>query len=68
MLHPEVRMMNEFASLIRRNVPQREPGQGLVEYGLILAGVSIAALVALFALGPRISSLFNAVSDSLKSS
>jgi len=53
---------------IRGYVPEREEGQGLVEYGLILAGVSIAALVALFALGPQISALFNAVSASLKSS
>ena len=60
--------MKDCVTLIRRNVPEREPGQGLVEYGLILAGVSIAALVALFALGPRISSLFNAVSESLKAS
>ena len=47
--------MTNFVSLIWDSVPEREEGQGLVEYGLILAGVSIAALVALFALGPKIS-------------
>jgi len=61
-------MWNQFLSLVRSEVPDREEGQGLVEYGLILAGVSIAALVALFALGPRITSLFNSVSASLRSS
>ncbi len=61
-------MWNQFLSLVRSEVPEREEGQGLVEYGLILAGVSIAALVALFALGPRITSLFNSVSASLRSS
>ena len=61
-------MFHAFSTLIQANVPEREEGQGLVEYGLILAGVSIAALVALFALGPRISALFDAVSASLKSS
>lgn len=61
-------MAKRLVFLIHSYVPEREEGQGLVEYGLILAGVSIAALVALFALGPQITSLFNAVSASLKSS
>lgn len=61
-------MVKRFVDLVRGFAPEREEGQGLVEYGLILAGVSIAALVALFALGPRISSLFNTVSASLKAS
>ena len=61
-------MVKHFVSLVRSNVPEKEEGQGLVEYGLILAGVSIAALVALFALGPRITALFNAVSGSLRAS
>ena len=61
-------MAHRFTSLVGANVPEREEGQGLVEYGLILAGVSIAALVALFALGPQITTLFNTVSASLRSS
>ena len=36
-----------------------ESGQGMVEYGLIIALVAVAAIVALKALGPKISSLFN---------
>ena len=61
-------MVVRLTRLVRCSIPEREDGQGLVEYGLILAGVSIAALVALFALGPQITSLFNAVSASLKAS
>lgn len=60
-------MAKRFAA-IRGYIPEREDGQGLVEYGLILAGVSIACLVALFALGPQVTSLFTVVSQSLKSS
>jgi pilus assembly protein Flp/PilA len=60
-------MVKHLSALIRENLPEREEGQGLVEYGLILAGVSIAALVALFALGPQISNLFNTVGASLGS-
>jgi len=61
-------MVHRFTSLVRSFVPEREEGQGLVEYGLILAGVSIAALVALFALGPKITALFTAVGSSLRAS
>lgn len=61
-------MVKQFIDMVHSYVPERDEGQGLVEYGLILAGVSIAALVALFALGPRITALFNAVSASLKAS
>jgi len=56
---------DRFLSLVSSYASAREEGQGLVEYGLILAGVSIAALVALFALGPKISALFTSVGASL---
>ncbi len=42
-----------------------ENGQGMVEYGLILALVAIAAIGALVLLGPKISALFTAASDKL---
>ena len=44
----------------------REPGQGMVEYGLIIAAVAIAVIVALFALGPKIGSMFSSVGASLQ--
>ena len=41
-------------------------GQGMVEYGLIVAAIAIAVIVALFALGPKIASMFSAVASSLQ--
>jgi len=35
-----------------------ESGQGMVEYGLILGLVAVAAVAALLLLGPKISALF----------
>lgn len=38
-----------------------EKGQGMTEYGLIIALVAIAVIVALTALGGRISTFFNGI-------
>ncbi|TVR77590.1 MAG: Flp family type IVb pilin, partial [Sphaerobacteraceae bacterium] len=40
-------------------------GQGMVEYGLILALVSVVAIVALLLLGPAIADIFDDVTDEL---
>ncbi len=42
-----------------------EEGQGMVEYGLILGLVAVAAITALVALGPKILAMFNKASDAL---
>ena len=42
-----------------RDDREDEGGQGMVEYGLIIAAVAIAVIVALFALGPKIGSMFS---------
>ena len=44
-----------------------ESGQGMVEYGLILGLIAVAAVVALLALGPKISNLFNTANNALPS-
>jgi Flp pilus assembly pilin Flp len=44
----------------------REPGQGVVEYGLVVTAVSIAVIIAVFALGPKVSSLVSRTSTSLQ--
>ena len=44
-----------------------ENGQGMVEYGLILGLIAIAAIGALFILGPKISTLFGKATDALSS-
>lgn len=42
-----------------------ENGQGMVEYGLIIALVAIAAIAALKLLGPSISNLFTKANTEL---
>ena len=42
-----------------------ESGQGMVEYGLILGLIAVAAVVVLVALGPKISAMFQQASDAL---
>lgn len=43
----------------------RGRGQGLVEYALIIALVSVVVIAALVLLGPRIASIFKGVSNNL---
>lgn len=45
-----------------------EAGQGLVEYGLILALISVVCLVALAAVGTRANTTLEKVRDSLPES
>ncbi|HWR24428.1 MAG TPA: Flp family type IVb pilin [Feifaniaceae bacterium] len=42
-----------------------ENGQGMVEYGLILGLIAIAAITVLIALGPRFAGIFNGANDTL---
>ena len=50
---------------LRARIAAREEGQGMVEYGLIIAAVAIAVIVAIFALGPKIATMFNSAGASL---
>ena len=43
----------------------RQEGQGMVEYGLIIALVAIAVIVALTALGGQLTSIFSSITSSL---
>jgi pilus assembly protein Flp/PilA len=58
-------MLDLMIALARR-AQRTEEGQGMVEYGLIIAAVAIAVIVALFALGPKIGSMFSETAASLK--
>jgi pilus assembly protein Flp/PilA len=51
---------------LQTGLANRERGQGMVEYGLIIAAIAIAVIIALFALGPKIGSLFSSTSASLQ--
>ena len=42
-----------------------ESGQGMVEYALIIALVSIAAIAVLVLLGPKIANIFSNVNNEL---
>jgi pilus assembly protein Flp/PilA len=42
-----------------------EEGQGMVEYGLIIALVAIIVIAALVILGPKVADIFNKASNSL---
>jgi pilus assembly protein Flp/PilA len=58
-----------FATLflvLQARITQREHGQGMVEYGLIIAAIAIAVIIALFALGPKIGSMFSSTAASLQ--
>lgn len=49
----------------REALENGERGQGMVEYGLILALVSIAAIVILGTLGTNVTSVFTRVSNAV---
>ena len=51
-----------YVSLTTRD---EEEGQGMVEYGLIIALVAIVVIAALVILGPKIATIFNTASNSL---
>lgn len=48
-----------------KNFFKDESGQGMVEYGLIIALIAIAVIAALTALGPKISGIFESAGSKL---
>jgi pilus assembly protein Flp/PilA len=44
-----------------------EEGQGMAEYALLLAGIAVVVMVAVYALGPVISAKFTSVKTQLGS-
>jgi pilus assembly protein Flp/PilA len=59
--------MIDFKKLFNQKLGQeeREEGQGLVEYALILFLVAVVVIGILILLGPRIGSIFSAVTKGL---
>jgi pilus assembly protein Flp/PilA len=60
--------MNALTSLLLRIAPRSasdESGQGMAEYGLILALVAVVVIVALTALGGGIGNTLNTVTAQL---
>ncbi|HEX5164460.1 MAG TPA: Flp family type IVb pilin [Thermomicrobiales bacterium] len=58
-------MVQYFIALLDALKTREDEGQGMVEYALILVLVSIAAVVALTAMGDLIGPIFDTVSASL---
>ena len=52
--------MNLISRLIKE-----ESGQGMVEYGLIIALVAVAAIVALTGVGTQLGVIFNNIKEKL---
>ena len=57
---------NFVSNLIRNLRDEREEGQTMVEYGLIVALISIAAITVLLLIGPELIAVFEAVVDGLQ--
>lgn len=53
----------ERARLIIRALVSGEDGQGMAEYGVLLAAVSVAAISAVSALGLEIHSVWQSAAD-----
>ena len=49
------------------NILRDENGQGMVEYGLILGLIAVAAIAVLIVLGPRIQGIFQSADDMVAS-
>lgn len=56
--------MKKFWSWLKNE----ESGQGMVEYGLIVAAIAVVVLAAVFALGGTIKGIFTNVNTQLSSS
>ena len=54
-------MMNKLTNWLTNE----ESGQGMVEYGLIVALISIAAIAVIVLLGPKLTGIFTKVSSAL---
>jgi pilus assembly protein Flp/PilA len=62
----EVITVLDFKKLFQKNIElEEEEGQGLVEYALILFLVAVVVIAILLVLGPKVGSIFSAVTKGL---
>ncbi len=57
-----ISMVKNFA----KGFVKKEEGQGMVEYGLIIALIAIVVIAALILVGDELFVIFNSIADSLK--
>jgi pilus assembly protein Flp/PilA len=62
-------LMLEMASLLspatKKSHSSPEEGQGMIEYGLLVALISIAAVAVIVLIGPQLSSTFQTIVNAL---
>ena len=58
-------MLDYATAWMNANVSHKDEGQGMVEYGLIIALVAVVAIAGLIVLGPKISAMFTAIGSSV---
>jgi pilus assembly protein Flp/PilA len=58
-------MAPELVQSIVAHTPARQEGQGMVEYGLIIALVAVVAIAGLIILGPQVASMFTSLGSSV---
>jgi|KBSMisStandDraft_5_1062788.scaffolds.fasta_scaffold1584687_3 Flp pilus assembly pilin Flp len=59
-------MRDFITNLVARLQVEREDGQAMVEYGLILALVSVAAIVVLGFVGQDVNAVFTQIQNALE--
>ena len=63
MIHIQTQILRAYTALVGR--VEREEGQALVEYALILALIAVVSILILQALGLNVSRVFNSVNSQI---
>jgi Flp pilus assembly pilin Flp len=58
--------LRALSEQLRTRLDSCQPGQGLLEYGLILVVCSLAAVVLIMSMGPKVASMFSGAAASLQ--
>lgn len=58
-------MYVKVAELVRGAMARNEDGQGMIEYGLLVALISIAAIAVIVLIGPQLKNTFQNVVNAL---
>jgi pilus assembly protein Flp/PilA len=61
-------MRDFIMNLVARLQVEREDGQAMVEYGLILALVSVVSIAILGTMGGQVTAVFTSISNALPAS
>ena len=56
-------MLRRIADTLLKLVAYEQPGQGMIEYGLIIALVAVVAIAGLIILGPSIASVVGSITS-----